>query len=158
MQRIFFSPRLPQMTMSRPGFQRQLYSRDAPMRPMIANSTPNPIVAAEASRISDGARLRIIRSLNACMVQVVGIQSPNARNHDGSKLSGHQHPPIADIVIAKTAPIGITESWVRARQAITRPKAAAANEIAIAGRNKAIGLRPREMSKSHQPIAKRIVN
>ena len=128
------------------------------MSPTIANSTPSPIAAAEENKTSDGVRLRIIRSLNACMVQVVGIKSPIARNHDGSKLRGHQHPPIADIAIAQTAPIGITESWVRARQAIIKPKAAAANEIEIAGRNKAKGLRPREMPNSHQPIAKRIVS
>jgi hypothetical protein len=125
---------------------------------MATNNPPNPIVTDEDSKISDGGRLRIIRSLNACIVHVVGIKSPRARIYDGSKLRGHQHPPIADIAMAKTAPIGITESCVRARQAIIKPKAAAANEIAMAGRNKAKGLRPREMPNSHQPIAKRIVN
>ena len=121
------------------------------MRPIATKSIPKATVAAEGSSTSDGARLRIIRSLNACIVQVVGIKSPIARNQDGSKLIGHQHPPTADIAMAQTAPIGITESWVRARQAMIKPKAAAANEMAIAGRNKAKGLRPREMPNSHQP-------
>src|ERR1700757_3632559 len=127
------------------------------MRPMATNNPPNPTVTDEDSKISDGGRLRIIRSLNACNDHVVGIKRPSARIHDGPKLRDHQHPPIADIAMAKTAPIGITESWVRARQAIIKPKAAAANGIATAGMNKAIGLRPSEMPNSHHPTAKRII-
>src|SRR6201988_2674196 len=121
------------------------------MRPMATNNPPNPIVTDEDSKISDGGRLRIIRSLNACIVHVVGIKSPRARIHDGSKLRGHQHPPIADIAMAKTAPIGITESWGRERQGISKPRAAASNEIGLMGRNKAREARPRERSNRPQP-------
>jgi len=54
--------------------------------------------------------LRIIKSLNACMVHVVGIQLASARIHPGSKSSGHQQPPIAAIAMLTVTPSGITES------------------------------------------------
>src|SRR6202161_1729141 len=85
---------------------------------------------------------RIITLLKAVIVQVVGIASAPARSHRGSKSSGHQHPPIADIASAAIAPIGSTASRVLPMQAITRLKAAAANEIAAAGISSAHELRP----------------
>ena len=69
-----------------------------------------PKVAANGTKVADGGWLRIIRSLKACMVQVVGIQRANSRIHPGSKSSGHQHPPIAAIAMLMVTPSGITES------------------------------------------------
>src|SRR5579859_1736433 len=105
---------------------------------------PSVAVASDGHSADIGGKSRIIRLLKASIVQVVGRNWANARIHDGSKSSGHQHPPIADIAIATTAPNGITESCVRATQAMMRPKAAAANEIAAAGSSSIAGYLPSE--------------
>src|SRR5271154_3752291 len=91
----------------------------------------------------DGWRPRIIKSLKARIVQVVGSHNAAVRIHEGSNPIGHQHPPTADSAIAATAPIGNTASRVRAIQAMTRPKAAAAKEIVAAGNSSAQGCVPR---------------
>jgi hypothetical protein len=69
-----------------------------------------PTVAANGRNAADGGWLRIIKSLNACMVHVVGIQRASSRIHPGSKSNGHQHPPIAAIAMLTVTPNGITES------------------------------------------------
>src|SRR6202030_2319621 len=114
---------------------------------------PRATVAHDGHRALAGGRFRIIRLLKASIVQVVGRNWAKARIQDGSKSSGHQHPPIADIAIATTAPKGITESWVRAIHAMMRPKAAAANEIAAAGNSSIAGFLPNDTPNIENPIA-----
>src|SRR5271155_3237136 len=104
-----------------------------------------PMVAANGHMVADGGWLRIIKSLNACIVQVVGIHRASSRIHPGSKSSGHQHPPIAAIAMLIVTPSGITESCALAIDATTKPNAAAAKEIPTVGMIKAIGSRPSEI-------------
>src|ERR1700720_3743976 len=111
------------------------------------------MVATDGHSALAAGKSRIIRLLKASIVHVVGNHCANARIHAGSKSSGHQHPPIADIAIATTAPKGITESWVRATHAMMRPKAAAANEIAAAGNSSIAGFLPSDTPNSQNPIA-----
>ena len=68
------------------------------------------MVAAKGHATDDAGRLRIIRSLNACIAHVVGSHRATARSQPGSKSSGHQQPPIADIAMLETVPSGMTES------------------------------------------------
>ena len=63
-----------------------------------------PKVAAKGSNAADGGRLRIIKSLNACIVQAVRSHPASWRIHPGSKSSGHQHPPIAAIDMLMVTP------------------------------------------------------
>src|SRR6204780_914652 len=109
------------------------------MSPAHRKISPMPKVAAKGSNAADGGSLRIIKSLNACIVHVVGSHRASSRIQRGSKSSGHQHPPIAAIAMLKVTPNGITESWLGAIDAITRPSAADANEIATIGINSASG-------------------
>ena len=73
--------------------------------------TPMPMVAAKGSHATDGGWLRIIKSLNACIVHVVGSHRASSRIHPGSKSSGHQQPPIAAIAMLMVTPNDITESF-----------------------------------------------
>ena len=83
--------------------------------------------------------MRIIKSLNDCIVQVVGAKRASTRIQRGSKSNGHQHPPIAAIAMLRVTPNGITASCVREIDAITNPRAAAANEIPAVGMSSATG-------------------
>jgi hypothetical protein len=81
-----------------------------PTNPAARKIIPSPAVAASGHNAADVGWLRIIKSLNACMVHVVGIHCASSRIHPGSKSSGHQHPPIAAIAMLTVTPSGITES------------------------------------------------
>ena len=91
------------------------------MRPTSRNTIPRPTVAAKGHSVAEGGLLRIIRSLNDCIVHVVGTKRATMRIHPGSKSSGHQHPPIAAIAMLKVTPNGITESCAREIDAMTTP-------------------------------------
>ena len=88
------------------------------------------------------------------MVQVVGMVNAAARIQPGSNSNGHQHPPTADITMAATEPIGSTESRLGAIVATTKPKAAAAKAMALAGNSSIAGLVPSVMPNSSHPIPK----
>ena len=112
-----------------------------------------PKVAAKGSNAADGGWLRIIKSLNACIVHVVGSHRASSRIHPGSKSSGHQHPPIAAIEMLMVTPNDGTESCAVAIEATTSASAAAAKEIPTVGMIKARGLRPSEIPNSAHPTA-----
>src|SRR5260370_30364740 len=101
-----------------------------------------PRVAANGTKVADGGWLRIIKSLNACIVQVVGSHRASSRIHPGSKSSGHQHPPIAAIEMLMVTPNDGTESCAVAIEATTSASAAAAKDIPTVGMIKARVLRP----------------
>lgn len=126
----------------------------AAITPAPRNAIPSSRVRTDDHTACDGSSHRIMRSLYARIVQVVGIQAATERIHTGSKLSGHQHPPIADIVIVATEPIGRTASRVCATPAITKPNAEAANAIATVGTRSMSGLRPSSIPNNSHPIEK----
>src|ERR1700739_498635 len=95
---------------------------------------PMPMVAAKGGNAADGGRSRIIKSLNACIVHVVGSHRASSRIHPGSKSSGHQHPPMAAIEMLMVTPNDGTESGAVAIEATTSASAAAEKEIPAVGR------------------------
>ena len=81
-----------------------------------------------------------MRSLYAFMAQVVGRESAIIFMNGGSSSCGHQHPPMAAIVMIAIAPTGKTESRAGTSAATIRPKAATANTIAAEGINSIVGV------------------
>src|SRR5260370_26436548 len=110
-----------------------------------------PKVAANGTKVGAGGWLRIIKSLNGCIVQVVGSHRASSRIHPGSKSSGHQHPPIAAIEMLMVTPNDGTESCAVAIEATTSASAAAAKDIPTVGMIKAKGFHPSEIPNSPHP-------
>src|SRR5690242_16021338 len=104
---------------------------------------PSANAIAVGHSAASGLSPRIMRSLKARMVHVVGTPIAAVLIQPGSNSSGHQHPPTADITMAATEPIGSTESRLGAIAATARPKAAATKAIAAAGSISMAGLWPR---------------